>query len=56
MVLHVAVARAALVVVERDGTSDPTTSRVLTGSWLWDSSPSSRTPAHLAVDSRALRP
>ena len=44
MVLHVAVAGHALAVVERDGTSDPATSRVLTGSWLWDSSPLSRSP------------
>ncbi|EES11543.1 hypothetical protein BDA96_06G261900 [Sorghum bicolor] len=52
-VLHVAVAGHALAVVERDGTSDPATGRVLTGSWLWDSS--LVLAAHLAADSRARR-
>ena len=56
MVLHVAVAGHALAVVERDGTSDLATNHILTGSWLWASSPLSRTPAHLAVDSQASRP
>ncbi|KAG2569260.1 hypothetical protein PVAP13_7NG377900 [Panicum virgatum] len=36
--LHVAVTGRAMAVVERDGTHDPATGRVLTGSWLWDSS------------------
>ena len=43
----------ALAVVERDSTSDPSTGRVLTGSWLWDSS--LVLAAHLAADSRARR-
>ncbi|CAD6259328.1 unnamed protein product [Miscanthus lutarioriparius] len=51
--LHVAVAGHALAVVERDSTSDPATGRVLTGSWLWDSS--LVLAAHLAADSRARR-
>ncbi|XP_066344543.1 uncharacterized protein [Miscanthus floridulus] len=49
----VAVAGHALAVVERDSTSDPSTGRVLTGSWLWDSS--LVLAAHLAADSRARR-
>lgn len=52
-VLHVAVAGRALAVVERDGTSDPATGRVLTGSWLWESS--LVLAAHLAADPRARR-
>jgi len=52
-VVHVAVGGHALAVVERDSTSDPATGRVLTGSWLWDSS--LVLAAHLAADSRARR-
>ncbi|RCV35707.1 hypothetical protein SETIT_7G261500v2 [Setaria italica] len=49
--LHVAVAGRAVAVVERDGTHDPTTGRVLTGSWLWDSS--LVLASHLAADASA---
>ncbi|OEL26783.1 hypothetical protein BAE44_0012196 [Dichanthelium oligosanthes] len=49
--LHVAVAVRALAVVERDGTHDPCTGRVLTGFWLWDSSLVLVT--HLAADNCA---
>ncbi|CAN6236444.1 unnamed protein product [Urochloa humidicola] len=50
---HVAVAGRALAVVERDGTHDPATGRVLTGSWLWDSAVV--LASHLAGDASALR-
>ncbi|KAL6844061.1 hypothetical protein ACP4OV_025734 [Aristida adscensionis] len=50
-VLHVAVARRTLAVVERDGTHDPATGRALTGSWLWDSA--LVLAAHLAGDAPA---
>ncbi|KAG2575190.1 protein-lysine N-methyltransferase EFM3-like [Panicum virgatum] len=49
--LHVAVAGRAMAVVERDGTHDPATGRVLTGSWLWDSS--LILASHLAADDSA---
>lgn len=38
-----------LAVVERNGMSNAATGHVLTGSWLWDSSPSSRTPGVVVV-------
>ncbi|CAO2043968.1 unnamed protein product [Urochloa humidicola] len=50
--LHVAVAGRALTVVERDGTHDPSTGRVLTGSWLWDAS--LVLTSHLAASASAL--
>ncbi|CAL5014548.1 unnamed protein product [Urochloa decumbens] len=50
--LHVAVAGRALAVVERDGTHDPATGRVLTGSWLWDSA--LVLASHLAASPSAL--
>ncbi|CAL5025120.1 unnamed protein product [Urochloa decumbens] len=50
--LHVAVAGRALAVAERDGTHDPATGRVLTGSWLWDSA--LVLASHLAASPSAL--
>jgi hypothetical protein len=49
--LHVAVAGRAVAVIERSDTNDPATGRVLTGSWLWDSS--LVLASHLAADPSA---